>query len=132
MTEHDGGALGLIWPPKDEPEVRRANARSYVMATNEMISGTYDTADLSHDRAQSAGIYVILEVARNAYDAHGIVPEAENGTTWQAVLAGRRRFVWMYNETGAADELCVCGGMKCVKILDTVTGRMVPDPNWCG
>jgi hypothetical protein len=86
MTEHDGGALGLIWPPKDEPEVRRANARSYVMATNEMISGTYDTADLSHDRAQSAGIYVILEVARNAYDAHGIVPEAENGTNRRSWL----------------------------------------------
>jgi hypothetical protein len=104
---HDAGAHGLVWPPRHEPEVRRANARRYIAAQNRRMSEPYSDAD----------IYIVLEVARNACDAHG-------GTSagWRAVLAGRGRFSWVYDEDGAADE--------CVKIKDTVTGRVVIDPNW--
>jgi hypothetical protein len=115
VNEHDAGAPGLTWPPRHEPEVRRATARRYVAAQNRRMSEPYIAAD----------VYVVREAAQAAYDAHGVTPAAvADAPGWMAAVIGRGRFSWVYDETGDADE--------CVKIKDAVTGRVVIDPNWGG
>lgn len=55
--------------PKDEPEVRRAKARRYVKWCNAAVHGApWTKGDTSGPGA--GGLYVALELAQQAYEAH--------------------------------------------------------------
>ncbi|WP_063704165.1 hypothetical protein [Bradyrhizobium centrolobii] len=62
-------------------------------------------------------IYRALELAEQAYEAHGLPYE---GGLSKMSKYPPSRFRWVYDEAGSADY--------CVKVLDTETGRVVVWP----
>lgn len=103
---------------KHEPEVRRAKAKSYVAWCNKAV---HESPWTKGDKTTSGGIYIALELAEQAYVAHGL-PYERGLTSLEA--HDPRRFRWLYDEKGIPDE--------CVKLLDTDTAKIVIWPYWHG
>ncbi len=96
--------------PRNEPEIMRAKARRYVAATNEGAHKPY-----------SKTIFMALELAQQAYEAHSLAYEPGLSAMHQYPPD---RFTWICDETGDAKE--------CVKVRDDKTGRLVIWPHWFG
>lgn len=103
---------------KHEPEVRRAKARRYVAWCNKAV---HDAPWVKGDTRTLSGIYVALELAEQAYQAHALTYEV--GLSRMEAY-DPRRFTWIYDETGEADD--------CVKLRDDHTGRLALWPHWAG
>jgi len=105
---------------KHEPEVRRAKAKSYVASCNRQVheapwvTGRTNTPN-------GGGVYLALELAEQAYQAHAL--PYEQGLPKMSQY-DPRRFTWVYDETGEADD--------CVKVRDQNTGRLAIWPHWFG
>jgi hypothetical protein len=96
--------------PRNEPEVLRANGRRAVAWYNEHSRKPYNKS-----------IYVALELAQQAYEAHGLAYKEGLSSIEQYPPD---RFTWICDETGNANE--------CVKVRDDQTGRVVIWPHWRG
>lgn len=97
---------------RDEPEIRRAKAKRYVESCNR----TVHEAPWTTGRTSTAGgglIYLALELAEQAYEAHGL--PYETGLSIMSAYPPQR-FKWIYDESGSAND--------CVKVLDTKTQRL--------
>jgi hypothetical protein len=105
---------------KHEPEVRRAKAKRYIAWCNKAVHEA-PWAEGNTSSAGAGGLYVALELAEQAYQAH-LLPY-EQGLS-KIVLYDPRRFTWIYDETGEADD--------CVKVRDDRTGRLALWPHWAG
>jgi hypothetical protein len=105
---------------KHEPEIRRAKAKRYVVWCNAAVR---EAPWVKGDRSPrgSGGIYIALELAEQAYEAHALPYEAglSNMSSYDP-----RRFTWIYDAGGPADD--------CVKLRDDQTGRLVIWPHWHG
>jgi hypothetical protein len=106
--------------PKHEPEVRRAKAKRYVAWCNKAVHEA-PWVEGNTSSAGGGGIYVALELAEQAYEAHGLPYKA--GLSHMSQY-DPRRFTWVYDESGKADD--------CVKVRDDMTGRMAIWPHWAG
>lgn len=95
---------------RHEPEVRRAKAKRYVAWCN---SAVHKAPWVDGDTSTSGGIYVALELAEQAYQAH-LLPY-KPGLSHMPEY-DPRRFTWIYDESGEADD--------CVKVRDDKTGRL--------
>jgi hypothetical protein len=105
---------------KHEPEVRRAKGKSYVDACNRKVHEAPWTTGRTQGTG-AGGLYEALEFPERAYKAHGL--PYEEGLSKMSAYSPRR-FRWVYDETGSADE--------CVKLLDTETRKLVVWPHWFG
>jgi len=107
MVRPSQGWAGVI---KHEPEVRRAKAKRYVAWCNNAV---HKAPWVDGDKTTTGGIYVALELAEQAYEAHELPyePELSNMSRYDP-----RRFTWVYDETGELDD--------CVKVRDNKTGRL--------
>jgi hypothetical protein len=105
---------------KHEPEVRRAKAKSYVAWCNNAVHSA-PWVEGNTASAGAGGLYVALELAEQAYQAH-LLPY-EQGLSKMDVC-DPRRFTWVYDEQGEADD--------CVKLHDDHTGKLAPWPHWAG
>jgi hypothetical protein len=101
-----------------EPEVRRAKAKGFVEWCNKSV---HEAPWVQGDTSTAGGIYLALELAGQAYQAHALA--YEQGLSKMS-LYDPRRFTWVYDESGEADD--------CVKIRDDHTGRLVIWPHWAG
>lgn len=98
-------------PPRNEPEVMRANGHAYATSCNVAVSQPY----------QNVFLYIALELAEQAYEVHGL-----------HYVVGLNamdkyppdRFTWLCDENGDAK--------KCVKLRDDHTGRVMTWPHWRG
>lgn len=101
---------------KHEPEVRRAKAKRNVAWCNKAV---HEAAWVDGDTTTAGGIYVALELAGQAYRAHLLPykPGLSHITEYDP-----RRFTWIYDESGEADD--------CVKVLDTKTKKLAIWPHW--
>ena len=95
---------------KHEPEVRRAKAKGYVAWCNKAV---HEAPWVDGDTSTAGGIYVALELAEQAYQAHGL--QYERGLP-KMTSYDPRRFTWIYDESGGTDD--------CVKVRDDHTGRL--------
>ena len=103
---------------KHEPEVRRAKAKSYIAWCNKAVhDAPWASGNTSPPGA--GGLYVALELAERAYQAHAL--PYERGLS-KMDLFDPRRFTWIYDATGEADD--------CVKLRDDQTGRLALWPHW--
>jgi hypothetical protein len=105
---------------KHEPEIRRAKARLYVTWCNVAVHRAPWTTGRTRT-PNGGGIYQALELAEQAYRAHRLPYE---GGLSKMQDYPPRRFKWIYDETGKADD--------CVKVLDTITGQLAIWPHWYG
>jgi hypothetical protein len=96
---------------KDEPEVRRAKAKRYVASCNAAV---HDAPWVAWDTSTRGGLFIALELAEQAYQAHSL--RYEPGLP-KMHLYDPRRFTWVYDESGEAEN--------CVKLRDNNTGRLV-------
>ena len=103
---------------KHEPEVRRAKAKRYVAWCN---SAVHEAPWLDGDTTTAGGIYIALEMAEQAYQAH-MLPYEQGLSNMH--LYDPRRFTWVYDEGGEADD--------CVKIRDNHTGCLAICLHWAG
>ena len=69
----------------------------------------------------AGGLYQALELAEQAYNAHEL-PYEEGLSKMKNY--DPRRFRWIYDESGEADD--------CVKVVDTKTGKLAVWPYWAG
>jgi hypothetical protein len=105
---------------KHEPEVRRAKAKGYVAQCNrEVHEAPWVTGRTNSPHG--GGVYVALELAERAYQAHAL--PYEQGLSKMGSY-DPRRFTWVYDEGGEADD--------CVKVRDDHTGRLAIWPHWAG
>lgn len=89
---------------KDEPEARRAKARLFVARCNKVVHGaSWAKGDVS----ARGGVFIALELAEQAYRAHGL--PYEPGLS-KMILYDPRRFTWIYDPAGEASD--------CVKLRD--------------
>lgn len=89
---------------KDEPEARRAKARLFVACCNKVVHGaSWAKGDVS----ARGGVFIALELAEQAYRAHGL--PYEPGLS-KMILYDPRRFTWIYDPAGEASD--------CVKLRD--------------
>jgi hypothetical protein len=93
--------------PKDEPELRRAKARRYAAWCNK------------HAQKPYVKIYIALELAGQAFAAHGL--PYEFGLSNMAAYPPER-FTWVCDETSEAGD--------CLKLRDNLTGRIVVWPHF--
>jgi hypothetical protein len=100
----------------DEPEVRRAKARRYVAWCNKAVHGA---PWVRGDTTGSGGVFIALELAEQAYLAHGLPYEPGLSKMRQY---DPRRFTWVYDPDGEASD--------CAKLRDDKTGRVVVWPNF--
>jgi hypothetical protein len=107
-----------IWPPKPEPEVLRATAKRNVAWHNMAV---HEAPWTQGNMSQRGGVFIALEIAEEAYLAHGL--PYERGLS-KMPSYDPRRFTWIYDPTGEARD--------CVKIRDNQTGRVVVSPSWFG
>jgi hypothetical protein len=103
---------------KDEPEIRRAKAKLYVASCNRAVHEAPWTTGRTNT-ASGGGIFRALELAENAYKAHGL--PYESGLA-KLGLYDPRRFTWLCDEAGKAND--------CVKVRDDKTGRIVTWRTW--
>jgi hypothetical protein len=96
---------------KDEPEVRRAKAKRYVASCNAAV---HDAPWVAGDTSTRGGLFIALELAEQAYQAHSL--RYEPGLP-KMHLYDPRRVTWVYDESGEAEN--------CVKLRDNNTGRLV-------
>jgi hypothetical protein len=96
-----------IQPPRHEPEVVLANGRAYAAWCNKSTREPYEN------------IYIALELAEQAYKAHGLPYKSGLSN-----LSEHRpsRFTWFCDETADANH--------CVKARDDKSGRVVTWPDW--
>jgi hypothetical protein len=92
---------------KDEPEVRRAKARSYAAWCNKSVSHPYPN------------IYIALEIAEQVYIAAGL-PYEPGGSKMD--LYPPERFTWFCDDTSDAET--------CLKFRDNQTGRVAVWPHF--
>jgi len=104
--------------PKHEPEIRRAKGRGFVAWCNTAV---HDAPWVKGDTksAGSGGLYLALELAEQAHQAHAL--PYEQGLSKMS-LYDPQRFTWVYDEAGEANN--------CVKVRDDRTGRVVIWPFW--
>jgi hypothetical protein len=96
-----------IRPPRHEPEVMFANGRAYAAWCNKSTREPYEN------------IYIALELAQQAYRAHGLLHKlSPNNLSEQPP----NRFTWLCDETADAS--------RCVKVRDDRTGRLVTWRHW--
>lgn len=101
---------------KDEPEARRAKARLFVARCNKVVHGaSWAKGDVS----ARGGVFIALELAEQAYRAHGL--PYEPGLS-KMILYDPRRFIWIYDPAGEASD--------CVKLRDNNTGSIVVWPHF--
>jgi hypothetical protein len=100
--------------PKHEPEVWRARGRRYVGWCNAAV---HDAPWVDGDTTTRGGLYLALELAEQAYLAHGLPYK-------QGLLPSYdpRRFTWICDASGEAKD--------CVKLRDNETGLLVIWPHW--
>jgi hypothetical protein len=103
---------------KHEPEVRRAKAKSYVASCNYAV---HEVPWIDQKEGNSGPIYIAMEFAEQAYQAHGL--PYESGLSKLSTY-DPRRFTWVYDEAGEADD--------CVKVRDDRTGRLAIWLHWAG
>jgi hypothetical protein len=96
--------------PRNEPEIMRANGRTYVAWCNESTRKPYGKT-----------AFIALELAEKAYKAHGL--KYEHGLSSMERYPPDR-FSWICDEEGDAK--------KCVKVRDNQTSRIVIWPHWHG
>jgi len=82
--------------PKNEPEVRRAKAKRYVAWCNKAVHEA-PWVEGNTSSAGGGGIYVALELAEQAYEAHGLPYKV--GLSHMSQY-DPRRFTWVYDESG--------------------------------
>jgi hypothetical protein len=104
--------------PKHEPEVRRATAKRHVAWCNKAV---HEAPWVNGDMSTAGGVYVALELAGQAYQAHGLAYEQSLS---KMDTYDPRRFTWVYDERGEAED--------CVKVRDNQTGRVAIWPHWAG
>jgi hypothetical protein len=104
--------------PKHEPEIRRAKAKRCVTWCNKAV---HEAPWVDGDTTTAGGVYVALELAQQAYQAHLLPykPELSHMSKYDP-----RRFTWIYDESGEGDD--------CVKVRDDKTGRLAIWPHWAG
>jgi hypothetical protein len=94
--------------PRSESEMIRKKGRPHVAWCNERARKPY-----------AKGIYIALELAEQAYEAHGLPYEP-------GLHAMEKyppdRFTWICDEAGDTKE--------CVKVRDDQSGRLVVWPRW--
>ena len=95
---------------KQELEVTRAKAKRYVAWCNKAV---HDAPWVKGNMSTLAGLYVALELAEQAYEAH-LLPYKVGLSNMPSY--DPRRFTWIYDEGGEADD--------CVKVRDDHTGRL--------
>jgi hypothetical protein len=103
---------------KHEPEIRRAKAKRYVACCNNVV---HEAPWTTGDTSTAGGLHVALELAEQAYTAHAL--PYEQGLS-KMERYDPRRFKWIYDELGEADD--------CVKVRDTKTGKVAIWPHWVG
>jgi hypothetical protein len=103
---------------KHEPEIRRAKAKRYVACCNNVV---HEAPWTTSDTSTAGGLHVALELAEQAYTAHAL--PYEQGLS-KMERYDPRRFKWIYDELGEADD--------CVKVRDTKTGKVAIWPHWVG
>ena len=103
---------------KHEPEIRRAKAKSYVASCNRAV---HEVPWINQREGNTGPIYIAMEFAEQAYQAHGLPYE---GGLSKLNTYDPRRFTWVYDEQGEADN--------CVKLRDDHTGKLAPWPHWAG
>ena len=96
--------------PRNELEVMRSRARSYATSCNDTVRKPYGKK-----------IYIALELAQQAYEAHRLEYEAGLHAVDQYPPD---RFTWFGEEAGDAKE--------CAKVWDNRTGHFVVWPHWRG
>jgi len=101
---------------KDEPELRRAKARRYVQWCNKAV---HEAPWVDGDMSTSGGIFIALELAEQAYQAH-VLPY-EQGLSNMSRF-DPRRFTWVYDPLGEAQD--------CMKVRDDQTGRIAIWPHF--
>ena len=89
----------LIWPPKDEPEVRRAKARRYAVWCN---AAKRPAPWVDSDTSTHSGIFIALELAEQAFQVHGLPYEPGPVKMRQY---DPRRFTWFCDDAGDAKDL---------------------------
>lgn len=97
---------------KNEPEIIRAKAKLYVETCNRQVHEAPWTTGRTNT-ANGGGIFIALEMAEIAHRAHRLPYEGGLSKMWDY---DPRRFRWVYDESGSAE--------RCVKVLDTKTGRL--------
>jgi hypothetical protein len=102
--------------PKPEPEVRRANGRRYAALCNKAV---HAAPWVKGDRTIQGGIYIALELAQKAYEAHGLPYEKGLSNMHRY---DPRRFTWFCDDAGDA--------ANCLKVRDDKTGRIVVWPHF--
>jgi hypothetical protein len=101
-----------------EPEITRAKAKLHVERCNSIVhQAPWTTGRIKGFGA--GGLFEALELAEQAYAAHGLpykrgLPNMEQYDP--------RRFRWIYDQQGEADN--------CVKLLDTQTNKTVIWLRW--
>ena len=112
------GTIERVAMVKHEPEVRRAKAKRHVAWCNKAV---HEAPWVEGDTSTLGGIYVALELAEQAYQAHALPYERALS---KMDLYDPRRFTWVYDERGEADD--------CVKVRDDHTGRVAIWLHWAG
>lgn len=102
--------------PKHEPEVLRSKGRRHVAWCNAAV---HDAPWVDGDRSTRGGIYIALELAEQAHQAH-LLPYKQGLSNMPSY--DPRRFTWVYDASGEAKD--------CVKVRDNQTGRIVIWPFW--
>jgi hypothetical protein len=76
------------------------------------------------DLTTRGGFFIALELAEQAYQAHGLPYETDspNVYLYGKALVNPRRFTWVYDGSGAAQH--------CVKVRDDQTSRVALWPWW--
>jgi hypothetical protein len=96
-----------IRPPRHELEVMLANGRAYAAWCNKSTREPYEN------------IYMALELAEQAYKAHGLSHKSGLSNLSEHPPS---RFTWLCDETTDAN--------RCVKVRDDITGHVVAWPDW--
>jgi hypothetical protein len=104
------------WPPKEEPEVRRAKARRYAASLNKVA---HEAPWVEGDKSMQGGIFLALELAEKAYKAHELPYEPGPAKMRQY---DPRRFTWFCDDGGDAKD--------CLKVRDDQTGRVAVWPHF--
>ena len=106
-----------IFPPKDEPEIRRLKAGQYARQLNEETRRSYQNANIGLEIAQTA-----YEVLKIPYEPLALLRASGMQPTPEAVLAAcpPSRFIWFCDEGGKAED--------CMKVRDDQTGRVAVWP----
>src|SRR6185503_18995404 len=97
---------------RPEPEVVRAMGRRQVVDCNAAVHDAPWTTGRTNDR-RAGGLYLALEIAEEAYKAHGL--PYEPGISHIGSYSPRR-FTWVFDPD--------CDARECVKVRDDQTGKL--------